>query len=290
MDSDSMADLLGMILLVAIVAGCLYVWFTTSDFALALVLMTAAFGVVWALDRLLFQHRRIERAAAAGEKPREPMLVDYARSFFPVILAVLLFRTFLIEPFRIPSGSMMPTLLVGDFVLVNKFAYGLRLPVTDTKVVDIGEPKRGDIAVFKYPPDPKEDYIKRIVGLPGDTITVRNEQLYVNGKAAVQDYVGPDTDADGESVKTAQAGGIVRSERLGNVDHRIIVLPAFMRAPQTEGTWVVPEGYYFAMGDNRDNSSDSRFWGPVPEADLRGKAFLIWFSLADLKRIGTVLR
>lgn len=286
MDRDS----IGMILLVAIVAGCLYVWYTTSDFALALVLMTAAFGIVWAFDRLLFQHRRIERAAAAGEKPREPMLVDYARSFFPVILAVLLFRTFLIEPFRIPSGSMMPTLLVGDFVLVNKFAYGLRLPVTDAKIFDIGEPRRGDIAVFKYPPNPKEDYIKRIVGVPGDTISVRNEQLYVNGKPALQDYVGPDTDKDADSIKTAQAGGIVRSEQLGNVEHRIIVLPPFMRAPQTDGTWTVPQGYYFGMGDNRDNSSDSRFWGPVPEKDLRGKAFLIWFSLADLKRIGTVLR
>src|SRR6185437_10872163 len=151
-------DSCGMILLVAIVSVCLYIWYTTSDFALALVLMTAAFGIVWALDRLLFQRRRVERAVAEGNRPQEPMLVDYARSFFPVILAVLLFRTFLIEPFRIPSGSMMPTLLVGDFVLVNKFAYGLRLPVTDTKIVDIGEPKRGDIVVFKYPPNPKEDY------------------------------------------------------------------------------------------------------------------------------------
>ncbi|MEO6967712.1 MAG: signal peptidase I [Rhodanobacteraceae bacterium] len=282
-------DTWGMILLVAIVAGCLDVWYITSDFALALVLMTAAFGIVWAFDRLLFQHRRVERAAAEGTKPREPMLVDYARSFFPVILAVLLFRTFVVEPFRIPSGSMMPTLLVGDFVLVNKFAYGLRLPVTDAEIVDIGEPKRGDIAVFKYPPNPKEDYIKRIVGLPGDTISVRGEQLYINGKPAVQDYVGPDTDKDPESIKTAQAGGIVRAEHLGNVTHQIIVLPPFMRASQTDGTWVVPTGYYFAMGDNRDNSSDSRFWGPVPEKDLRGKAFLIWFSLANLKRIGTVL-
>ncbi|MBS0433083.1 MAG: signal peptidase I [Proteobacteria bacterium] len=251
--------------------------------------MTAAFGIVWALDRLLFQHRRLERAATAGEKPHEPLLVDYARSFFPVILAVLLFRTFLIEPFRIPSGSMMPTLLVGDFVLVNKFAYGLRLPVTDTKIVGIGEPHRGDIAVFKYPPDPKEDYIKRIVGLPGDTISMHDEQLYVNGKPQPQDDAGPITDKDSESVQTAQAGGIERTEHLGNVTHKIIVLPPFRRDPRTEGTWTVPQGYYFAMGDNRDNSSDSRFWGLVPEKNLRGKAFLIWFSLADLKRIGTVL-
>lgn len=282
-------DSWGMILLVAIVGACLYIWYVTSDFALALVLMTAAFGVIWALDRLLFQHRRIESATAGGEKPHEPMLVDYARSFFPVILAVLLFRTFLVEPFRIPSGSMMPTLLVGDFVLVNKFAYGLRLPVTDTKIVNIGEPHRGDIAVFKYPPNPKEDYIKRIVGLPGDTISVRNEQVFVNGKPLPQTYLGPITDTDAESLRTAQAGGIERNERIGDVNHHIIVLPPLMRDPRTEGTWVVPQGYYWAMGDNRDNSSDSRFWGPVPEKNLRGKAFLIWFSLANLKRIGTVL-
>ena len=284
-----MKDSLGMVLLVAIVAVCLYMWYVTSDFALALVLMTAAFGVVWALDRLLFQHRRLERAAAEGRKPHEPMLVDYARSFFPVILAVLLFRTFLVEPFRIPSGSMMPTLLVGDFVLVNKFAYGLRLPVTDTKIVGIGEPRRGDIAVFKYPPNPKEDYIKRIIGLPGDTITVRDEQVFVNGKPVPQGYLGPVTDTDATSVKAAQEGDQVRSETLGKVGHRIIVRPAFYRAPWTDGTWVVPKDCYFAMGDNRDNSDDSRDWGPVPEANLRGRAFLIWFSLADLKRIGTVL-
>ncbi|HET6906222.1 MAG TPA: signal peptidase I [Rhodanobacteraceae bacterium] len=282
-------DTWGMILLVAVVGVSLYFWYATSDFALALVLMTGAFALIWLVDWLGFRGRRIERAVAEGKRPVEPMLVDYARSFFPVILAVLLFRTFLIEPFRIPSGSMMPTLLVGDFVLVNKFAYGLRLPVTDTKVVDIGEPHRGDIAVFKYPPNPKEDYIKRIIGLPGDTISVHDEQVFVNGKPLPQSYLGPITDTDAESVRTAQAGGIERTEKIGGASHRIIILPPFMRAPQTEGTWVVPKGYYFAMGDNRDNSSDSRFWGPVPESDLRGKAFLIWFSLADLKRIGTIL-
>ncbi|HET6913884.1 MAG TPA: signal peptidase I [Rhodanobacteraceae bacterium] len=282
-------DSWGMILLVAIVGVCLYFWYVTSDFALALVLMTGAFFLIWVIDRLFFRRRRIEYAAAEAQMPREPMLVDYARSFFPVILAVLLFRTFLIEPFRIPSGSMMPTLLVGDFVLVNKFAYGLRLPVTDTKVVDIGEPHRGDIAVFKYPPNPKEDYIKRIIGLPGDTISVRDEQVFVNGKPLPQSYLGPITDTDPESVRTAKAGGIEHVEHIGNVTHKIIILPPFDRAPQTDGTWTVPQNCYWAMGDNRDNSSDSRFWGPVPEADLRGKAFLIWFSLADIKRVGTIL-
>lgn len=282
-------DTWGMILLVAIVGVCLYFWYVTSDFALALVLMTGAFFLIWVIDRLFFRRRRIEYAAAEAQMPRDPMLVDYARSFFPVILAVLLFRTFLIEPFRIPSGSMMPTLLVGDFVLVNKFAYGLRLPVTDTKIVDIGEPHRGDIAVFKYPPNPKEDYIKRIIGLPGDTISVRDEQVFVNGKPLPQSYLGPITDTDPESVRTAKAGGIEHVEHIGQVTHKIIILPPFDRAPQTDGTWTVPKDCYWAMGDNRDNSSDSRFWGPVPEADLRGKAFLIWFSLADIKRVGTIL-
>jgi signal peptidase I len=282
-------DTWGMILLVAIVGVCLYFWYVTSDFALALVLMTGAFFLIWIIDRLFFRRRRIEYAAAEAQMPREPMLVDYARSFFPVILAVLLFRTFLIEPFRIPSGSMVPTLLVGDFVLVNKFAYGLRLPVTDTKIINIGEPHRGDIAVFKYPPNPKEDYIKRIIGLPGDTISVHDEQVFVNGKPLPQSYLGPITDTDPESVRTAKAGGIEHVEHIGQVTHKIIILPPFDRAPQTDGTWTVPKDCYWAMGDNRDNSSDSRFWGPVPEADLRGKAFLIWFSLADLKRIGTIL-
>ncbi len=282
-------DSWGMILLVAIVAVCLYFWYVTSDFALALVLITGSFGVIWALDRLLFEHRRRERAAAEGKKPHEPMLVDYARSFFPVILAVLLFRTFLIEPFRIPSGSMMPTLLVGDFVLVNKFAYGLRLPVSDTKILNVGEPKRGDIAVFKYPLNPKEDYIKRIVGLPGDTISVHNEQLYVNGKPVPQKLIGPYSAPDQTSLKMAQAGAMEYVEDLAGVKHQILEFPPYERDPRTDGTWTVPKDCYFAMGDNRDDSADSRFWGCVPEKNLRGKAFVIWFSLADWHRIGTVL-
>nr|MDQ2972635.1 signal peptidase I [Pseudomonadota bacterium] len=237
-------DSIGMILLVAIVAGCLYVWYTTSDFALALVLMTAAFGIVWALDRLLFQHRRIERVAAAGEKPREPMLIDYARSFFPVILAVLLFRTFIVEPFRIPSGSMMPTLLVGDFVLVNKFAYGLRLPVTDAKIVDIGEPKRGDIAVFKYPPNPKEDYIKRIVGLPGDRIQVKAGQLYINGTMVQRQPAGEYVEE--EDGRTALARKYVETLPNGRV-HDIIKMSDEGEMNNTP-EFKVPEGHVFAMG------------------------------------------
>ncbi|MGH8125961.1 MAG: signal peptidase I [Rhodanobacteraceae bacterium] len=317
-------DAWGVAVLVAIVAICVYIWYATSDFALALVLVTAAFFVIWLGDLLLFKHRRRARAVADGEKPHTPVLVDYARSFFPVILAVLLFRTFLLEPFRIPSGSMMPTLLVGDFVLVNKFAYGLRLPVTNTKVLATGEPQRGDIAVFRYPgytchqangaivrggdptcttPVPREDYIKRIIGLPGDIIVVRGEQIYVDGKPMPQTLIGPYQGTDKVSVRMEENPMMapVReySETLGVVKHHILQFAYIesypclgsggTRLPDGGCRWVVPKGHYFAMGDNRDDSDDSRFWGFVPEQNLAGKAFLIWFSLAGLHRIGSVL-
>ena len=294
-------DFWGIVVLVAIVAVCLYIWYATSDFALALLLITAAFFVVWIVDRFVFARRRRERAAAQGVKPHEPLLVDYARSFFPVILAVLLFRTFLLEPFRIPSGSMMPTLLVGDFVLVNKFAYGLRLPVTNTKILDTGEPKRGDVAVFRYPRNPKEDYIKRIVGVPGDTITVRGEQVFIDGKPVPQSLVGPYHGTDKVSIQMEENPNMspvtLHTEDLGGVKHHILQFAYNEPDPCSGGTplsdggcqWTVPTGYYFAMGDNRDDSADSRFWGFVPEQNLAGKAFLIWFSLANWHRIGTVL-
>ena len=296
-------DAWGSVVLVAIVAICLYIWYRTSDFALALVLITGAFFVIWLGDLLLFARRRRLHAAAEGQKPYEPVLVDYARSFFPVILAVLLFRTFLLEPFRIPSGSMMPTLLVGDFVLVNKFAYGLRLPVTNTKILDTGEPKRGDIAVFRYPRNPKEDYIKRIVGVPGDTVTVRGEQVYIDGKPMPQILIGPYHGTDKISIRMEEnpmmSPVTLHSENLHGVEHRILQF-AYIETydcrssggtPLSDGgcRWVVPKGHYFAMGDNRDDSEDSRFWGFVPEKNLAGKAFLIWFSLADWHRIGTIL-
>jgi signal peptidase I len=297
-------DAVGTAVLVAIVAICLYIWYKSSDFALALVLITAAFFVIWAVDRLLFARRRKLRAAAEGEKPREPLLVDYARSFFPVILAVLLFRSFLLEPFRIPSGSMMPTLLVGDFVLVNKFAYGLRLPVTNTKILDTGEPKRGDIAVFRYPLNPKEDYIKRIVGVPGDTIKVVGEQVYINGKPAAQTLVGPYRGTDNTSIRMEENPNKspvqLYTEDLDGVSHPVLHF-GYVETYNCQGSggtllsdggceWKVPKGYYFAMGDNRDDSEDSRFWSFVPEQNLAGRAFFIWFSLANWHRIGTVLR
>jgi len=268
------------------------------------VLITAAFFAIWVVDRVAFARRRRERAAADGRKPHEPVLVAYARSVFPVILAVLLFRTFLLEPFRIPSGSMMPTLLVGDFVLVNKFAYGLRLPVTNTKILDIGEPQRGDIAVFRYPLNPKEDYIKRIIGVPGDTIKVVGEDVSINGRPVPQTLVGEYRGTDKISIQMEENPNVspvqLYTEELGGGTHSTLHF-RYVEAYNCIGSggtptahdgceWKVPQGYYFAMGDNRDNSADSRFWGFVPEQNLAGKAFFIWFSLADWHRIGTVLR
>ncbi len=246
------------------------------DFPTFLVLAAAVTGGIWAFDAAVLAPRR--RAAAAGASgegaaaPRTPWLVDYARSFFPVIVVVLLIRSFVVEPFRIPSGSMMPTLLAGDFILVNKFAYGLRLPVLNVKVVPVGEPRRGDVVVFRYPRDPGTDYIKRVVGLPGDRIAYRDKVLYVNGRAMPQRYLGIYPGAGG---RRHMAGAEVRLEDLEGVLHRILVRP---EAPALDGEYVVPAGQYFVMGDNRDNSNDSRFWGTVPESYLVGKAFLVWMS------------
>jgi len=278
------------------------------DFALLLVVLTGVTGVIWLLDHLFLAGGRKARAQAlaqaegsdaerqqrAQEALREPILVEYARSFFPVILIVLLFRSFLAEPFKIPSGSMMPTLLVGDFILVNKFAYGLRLPVLGTKLVSIGEPKRGDVFVFRYPNpehDPRKeglDYIKRVIGLPGDEITYRNKTLYVNGKEVPQADVGPFVGSGNEARR--MAGAEIHEEMLPEVEHQI--LQSSMLLPGREGSWRVPAGQYFAMGDNRDNSEDSRYWGFVPEQNVIGKAFVIWMnwdSGIDFKRIGSLI-
>jgi signal peptidase I len=264
------------------------------DFEAILTLATAFTGVVWLVDALYFAPRRrkavppalgVDGVEAPG--PREPMLVDYSRSFFPVILLVLVLRSFLAEPFHIPSSSMVPTLEQGDFILVNKFTYGIRLPVLHTKIVSLGEPKRGDVAVFRYPNDPREDYIKRIVGLPGDHIVYRDKTLYINGvvmaKDALGTYAGPDPESQGSALAR---------EHLGDAAHELLTNPErFGR----EGEWTVPEGEYFAMGDNRDNSNDSRYWGYVPEANLVGRAFFIWLNIdafgnrALWHRVGTVI-
>lgn len=238
------------------------------NFPLILVIATFVTGLVWLVDALVFAPRR--RARAARSEHDEPLLVEYARSFFPVLLVVLLLRSFLFEPFRIPSGSMIPSLLVGDFILVSKFSYGVRLPVINTKILDTGEPERGDVAVFRYPLDPSLDYIKRVVGLPGDTVVYRDKTFYINGEeipvSGDQPYEMPGTDA-------IQRGVSLREEALGDVTHDILVEDG---QPSIDGEFQVPEGHYLMVGDNRDNSNDGRFWGFVPEENLVGKAKYIW--------------
>ena len=244
------------------------------DFAVILTLLTLGTGVVWALDKWWLGPKR--RAALPPGTPltedRPNGVIDFSRSFFPVILLVLLLRSFLAEPFRIPSGSMIPTLLVGDFILVNKFAYGLRDPVFHHKFFAFGAPERGDVVVFRYPVDPTKDFIKRVIGLPGDRIAYRNKQLWVNDQAMSLDAAGLETYTSGGSA----AGVVYRfEETLGRVRHHVIVNPG---RPAEDFEFEVPDGQYFMMGDNRDGSDDSRRWGTVPEGHLVGKAFLIWMS------------
>lgn len=273
------------------------------DLELFLVGATALTGAIWALDHWVFAKRRLANtvasasqppadtaaAPAAQPAPKEPWYVEYSKSFFPVLLIVLLLRGFVVEPFRIPSGSMMPTLLVGDFILVNKFAYGVRLPVVHTEILDVGEPERGDIAVFRFPPQPSEDYIKRIVGLPGDYIVYADKQLYVNGEQVPHNLVGT---YRGSGTGRIMNGAAKLEETLGQVEHAILLQSD---VPTKEGEWRVPPNHYFVLGDNRDNSNDSRYWGFVPDEHLVGKAFAIWMHwdmrAGEVKwqRIGTVL-
>ncbi len=275
------------------------------DFPLILVILVFGSGVIWLFDALaLAPRRRVKLAEIQAQIPgwdqsgssgeaqyearrqkeaAEPTLVEYARSFFPVLFVVFVLRSFLVEPFQIPSSSMVPTLQVGDYILVNKYTYGIRLPVIRTKVFDLNEPQRGDVMVF-FPPHMNDTYyIKRVIGLPGDRVTYRNKRLFVNGKAVpVQSLT--DTENAGQRFQQAQ-------ETLGGVEHEI----------QTDGlrpgsnfSVVVKPGHYFMMGDNRDNSSDSRVWGQVPERDIVGKAFAIWMhwesflSLPSFSRVGTI--
>jgi len=253
------------------------------DFSLMLVVVGAVSGIIWAADQLFFARRRKLAAVSAGtpaERVREPIAVEYARSFFPVIILVLVIRSFLFEPFRIPSDSMMPTLFDGDFIFVSKYSYGLRLPVANTLVFATGTPQRGDVIVFRLPPNPKINYIKRLVGLPGDRIRVdENNQLYVNDKPMPQSrgpiYTGPKQDLwNYTGVPTA-------FEQLAAKRHQIM----FSNGSVKTGEWVVPAGHYFFMGDNRNNSKDSRWLdepdapGFVPEQNLVGKAVRIWLNL-----------
>jgi len=226
-------------------------------------------GIIWGMDVWYFSPRR---KLSLGDGGKEPLLVEYARSFFPVILVVLLLRSFLVEPFRIPSGSMMPTLLDGDFILVNKFSYGLRLPILGTELLEINEPERGDVVVFRYPGNTSIDYIKRVIGLPGDRVTYYRDRLTINGEPVAQVSLGSYA---ATGVAMSMSGASLRRENIAGVEHEILEDP---RRFTREGDYIIPEGEYFVMGDNRDNSNDSRFWGTVPEANLVGKAFRIWMN------------
>jgi signal peptidase I len=259
------------------------------DFSLLLVLLTGLTGLIWLVDSLFLKRRRMDRAVQKSiERPRDPVVIEYSRSLFPVLLIVLLFRSFLFEPFKIPSGSMIPTLLVGDFIVVNKFAYGLRLPVVHTKFVPVADPERGDVVVFRYPVDPKVNFIKRLVGLPGDTISYRDKRLYVNGEEVSVEMQGRYTSAEVKCT-TPRPDAIRFSETLGDVRHDILIHEG---SGSRDGQWTVPEGHYFMMGDNRDRSNDSREWGFVPEENLMGRAVGIWLNFdytkgcGDLSRVG----
>lgn len=257
-------------------------------FEKGLVLLTLFTGLVWLLDKLFLARRRLARAGL--EEPKEPVVVDYSKAFFPVLAIVLVLRSFVAEPFRIPSSSMMPSLLIGDFILVNKFAYGLRLPITNQKFVSIGEPARGDVVVFRPPHHPDQDWIKRVVGLPGDTIAYHDHVVSVNGTPVayrkIGRYVGKGRGQD-------MTGATLSAELLPGRSHPVLGREDIPFMMQGDGEWVVPEGSYFVMGDNRDNSEDSRFWGVLPEANLRGKAFLIWMHWdssaggVDFSRMGS---
>ena len=294
------------------------------NFALILFVLVILTGVAWVLDKLVFlpqrrkaadsaieefdrQQSRIDkrfadenaaqtRSKLRDEKLRQPWWLEYTASFFPVILAVFVVRSFVVEPFKIPSGSMVPTLLVGDFILVNKFEYGLRLPVTNTKITQGSPLSRGDVVVFRYPKDESVDYIKRVIGLPGDTVAYQDKQLTINGQPVPETPL-PDFFDDERQNYAKQF-----EETIGNKKNAILNNPAV--PPFVMGAYdypfrdnctynsrgvicKVPPGHYFMMGDNRDNSADSRYWGFVPDQNIVGRAFFIWMNFSDLKRIGS---
>lgn len=256
------------------------------DFEAFLTIASLATGALWLLA---IYYKKYSNSQTFMTKT-----IDEIGSFFPVLLFVLVVRTFIFEPFRIPSSSMMPTLITGDFIYVNKFSYGLKAPVLHDTIIEIGHPKRGDIIVFRYPDDQSIDYIKRVVGLPGDTIhyDVRKKELYINGELMSQEMIGLYDDLMDDPRNAKQ---IEKYEKLNTITHRIMTRNHSGPGPTNFLDAVVPEGHYFALGDNRDNSADSRDWGFVPERNLVGRAVFIWMHwrttdfFEGLKRIGTKL-
>ena len=302
--------------------GSWYVGYVEGNFALLLFIASSITGLYWIAERLYFWPARQKAAAllevndaerranllkqgitqvdgniaqAQAQILAQPWWLDWTAGLFPVIISVFFLRSFLVEPFKIPSGSMIPTLLVGDLILVNKFHYGLRLPVLNTKMTEGEKPQRGDVMVFRYPPKPSLDYIKRVVGVPGDTVAYLNKRLTINGQAVPTDSVPEFFDEDAmRYFKQFEEKFGTQSHRVLNDEQRPPFVPGADKFPGSEGcnytiegvTCKVPEGHFFMMGDNRDNSMDSRYWGFVPEKNIVGKAFFVWMNFGNLKRVG----
>jgi signal peptidase I len=310
----------------ALYLGGWYLGKWTGNFSLLLFILSVVTLAYWLAERFHFAPQRAAAARALEEQDAarraqlsaqgitkvdtqleparekllmQPWWLDWTAGLFPVILAVFLLRSFLFEPFKIPSGSMIPTLLVGDLILVNKYHYGVRLPVINRKIIANHDPKRGDVMVFRFPRDTSIDYIKRVVGLPGDEVTFRNQKLSVNGQEVPLAALPPPGFYDEDTLRYYPEF----KEKLGEVEHRILVNPQAQRPFGADGAYAfpfrencrysaegvsckVPEGHYFMMGDNRDNSEDSRFWGFVPDENIVGKAFFVWMNFGNPKRIG----
>jgi len=295
--------------LVVVYALGMYMGWVTANFALLLLVAVVVSGVYWVLEKRVFLPQRRQHAATLQKQMqsdtdasvvkatlRQPWWLEWTAGMFPVLLAVFLLRSFVAEPFRIPSGSMIPTLRVGDLILVNKFHYGIRLPVANTLLVANHQPQRGDVMVFRYPPEPTMDYIKRVVGLPGDVVSYQDKELRINGQLIVREPLEDFYDSDTQRYYQQFREQLGEQPHLAMTDaQRPGFIPGIIPFAGQEGCQYnnrgvvcqVPPGHYFMMGDNRDNSMDSRFWGFVPDANIVGKAFFVWMNFGDFSRIGS---